>query len=69
MAENSRLPVPKEAFLAVVNHLAIEVLVGNLEVAKFDSAVNGLLAVPDEELQAELVQVKLIIKRGLVDAS
>ena len=67
MAENSQLPVPRDAFLAVVNHLVLGVLVGNIEVVAFDQAVNTLIAATDGDLQAELVQVKLLAKRLLVD--
>ena len=67
MAENSQLPVPRDAFLAVVNHLALGVLAGNVEVAAFDQAVNALIAATDGDLQAELVQVKLLAKRLLAD--
>jgi len=67
MDKNFRWPVPKEAFLAIVNHLVIEVLMGNLEVAKFDQAVNALIAVADDELQGELLEVKRLVKRMLAD--
>jgi len=67
MAEKSRLPAPKEAFLSVVNHLALEVLVGNVEVAAFDQAINALIAVVEDGLQTELAQLKLVVKRLLAD--
>ena len=61
--------VPTEPFLAVVNHLALRVLVGTLEVSEFDQVVKSLIsATDDEQLQAELVQVKLLLKRALANA-
>jgi len=67
MAENSRLPAPKDAFLSVVTHLALGVLVGSLDVATFDQAVHSLIAATDGELQAELVQIELLARRVLAD--
>ena len=67
MAENSQLPVPRDAFLAVVNHLALRVLVGNIDVAVFDRIVNALVVAADGELQAELFQIQLLVRRVLAD--
>ena len=61
------MPVPRDAFLTVVSHLALGVLVGNVEVAAFDQAMNALIAATDGDLQAEMVQVKLLAKRLLAD--
>ncbi len=66
--ENSKLPAPKDAFLAVVNHLALRVLVGNIDVAVFDRIVNALMVAADGELQAELFQIQLLVRRVIVDA-
>ena len=66
--ENSKLPVPKDAFIAVLNYLALGLLVGNLEVAVFDEIIKPLIAATDGELQAELVQIELLAKRVIVDA-
>ncbi len=68
MAENSQLPVPRDAFLAVLNYLSLAVLVGQIEVAVFDQVINAFIAATAGELQAELAQFKLIVKRVLVDA-
>ena len=65
MAEKSPLPAPKDSFLAVLNYLALALLVGQIEVAVFDQVINGLIAAADEELQGELLQQKLTIKRSL----
>ncbi len=65
--ENSKLPAPKDAFLAVVNHLALRVLVGNIDVAVFDRIVNALMVAADSELQAELFQIQLLVRRVLAD--
>ncbi len=65
--ERSHLPAPKDAFLAVANHLALKVLVGNLEIAVFDEIINALIAATDGELQAELVQIELLVRRVLVN--
>ena len=67
MLENSRLAAPKEAFLSVANHLALGVLAGYVEVPVFDQAINALIAVTKGELQAELVQLKLVAKGLLAD--
>jgi len=67
MAKNSQLPVPRDAFLTVVNHLALGVLAGKVKVAAFDQAVNALIAATDGDLQAELAQFKLLTKRLLKD--
>jgi len=67
MAENSRVPAPKEAFLSVANHLALRVLVGNLRVAAFDEVINDLIAVTEGGLQTDLAQLKLLTKRLLKD--
>ncbi len=61
--ENSQLPVPKDAFLAVVNHLALRVLVGNIDVTVFDRIIDALIVVADGELQAELFQIQLVVRR------
>ncbi len=65
--ENSKLPAPKDAFLAVVNHLALRVLVSNIDVAVFDRIVNALMVAADSELQAELFQIQLLVRRVLAD--
>ena len=65
MVEDSKLPAPRGAFLAVLNHLALAVIIGTLEVATFDQVVNSLVAATEDELQAEIVQLKLLIKRVL----
>jgi len=65
MLESSQLPAPRDAFLAVLNHLTLRLLAGHVEVAAFDQAVNALIAATDVDLQAELVQVKLLAKRLL----
>ena len=65
--ENSLLPVPREAFLSVLNHVALMVLVGSIEIAAFDRAINALIDVADGELQAELMQLKLTVKRVLTN--
>ncbi len=67
MAENSQIPVPRDVFLAVVNHLALRVLVGNIDVAVFDRIVNALMVAADGELQAELFQIQLLVRRVLAD--
>ncbi len=67
MAENSQLPVPRDAFLAVVNHLALELLVGNMGIAAFDQSVNALIATTEGELQGELAQLKLLAKKLLAN--
>ncbi len=67
MAENSRLPAPRDAFLAVLNHLALRLLAGYVDVAAFDQVVNALIAATDGDLQVELGQVKLLAKRLLAD--
>ncbi len=67
MAEKSNLPAPKDAFLAVVNQLALRVLVGNIDVAVFDRIVNALMVAADGELQAELFQIQLLVRRVLAD--
>ncbi len=67
MAENSRLPAPRDAFLAVLNHLALRLLAGHVEVAAFDQAINALIAVTEGGLQAELAQLKLLTKRLCAD--
>lgn len=66
--ENSKLPAPKDAFLAVVSHLALRVLVGNIDVDVFDRIVNALMVAADSELQAELFQIQLLVRRVSVDA-
>ena len=63
MLESSQLPAPRDAFLAVLNHLALRLLAGHVEVAAFDQAVNAFIAATAGELQAELAQFKLIVKR------
>ena len=65
MGENSKLPVPKDSFLAVLNYFAMALFVGQIEVAVFDRVINGLIVAADEELQGELLQLKLTIKRSL----
>ena len=65
--ERSHLPAPKDAFLAVVNHLALRVLVGNFDVAVFDRIVDALMVAADGELQAELFQIQLVVRRSLAD--
>ncbi len=65
--ENSQLPVPRDAFLAVLNHLALRVLVSNIDVAVFDRIVNALMVAADSELQAELFQIQLLVRRVLAD--
>jgi len=68
MADKSHLPAPKDAFIAVLNYLALGVLVGNLEIAVFDEIINALIAATDGELQAELFQIQLLVRRVIVDA-
>ncbi len=68
MGEKSQLPVPRGAFLAVMDHLAFAVLVGNIDVAVFDRIVNALMLAVDGELQAELFQIQLLVTRVIVDA-
>lgn len=65
--ENSKLPAPKDAFIGVLNYLALGVLVGNIDVAVFDRIVNALMVATDGELQAELFQIQLLVRRGIVD--
>ena len=67
MADKSNLPAPKDAFIAVLNYLALAVFMGQIEVAVFDQASNALIAVTDGELQAELFQIQLLVRRGIVD--
>ena len=62
------LPVPADAFRQVGNYLALSKLVGAIDMPPFDSAMNALIDVTDGELQAELAQLKLTIKRSFVDA-
>ena len=69
MAKNTLLPAPKDSFLTVLNYFALALFVGQIEVAVFDQVINGFITAADEELQAELMQIKLMIKRVLVDAS
>ena len=67
MAEKSNLPAPKDAFIAVLNYLALGVLVGNIDVEVFDRIVNALMVAADTQLQAELVQIQLLVRRVLAD--
>ena len=50
--ENSKLPAPKDAFITVLNYLALGVLAGNIDVAVFDRIVNSLMVAADGELQS-----------------
>ena len=50
---------------AVGNYLALGLLVGNIEVGAFDQAVSALIDVADDELEVELLQIKLLAKRAL----
>ena len=65
--EKSQLSVPRGAFLAVVTHLALRVLVSTVDVAVFDRIVNALMVAADGELQAELFQIQLLVRRVLAD--
>ena len=62
------LPVPVDAFRQVANHLGLDLLIGNIEVSTFDEVINVLIKVANRELQAELTQLKLFVKRILVNA-
>ena len=66
--EHSLLPTPKGAFFAVVNHVTLGVLVGEVEVAIFDQVINAVIAATAGTLQADLAQFKLMVKRILVHA-
>ena len=65
MAETSQLPVPRGAFLAAGNYLALALLVGNIEVAAFDQALNPLINVAYGDLRTALEQIKLLTKKAL----
>ena len=67
MSENLHLPAPKDSFIGVLNYLALGVLVGSIKVGAFDEAINALIKATDGELQAELTQLKLTIKRSFLD--
>ncbi len=66
--EKSKFPEPKDAIFSVLNYLALAVIVGAVDVEHFDQVINALIAATAGELQAELAQFKLIVKRVLVDA-
>ncbi len=68
MAGKPHLPAPKDAFRQVANHLGLELLIGNIEVSTFDEVINVLIKVANRDLQAELTQLKLFVKRILVNA-
>ena len=68
MLESSQLPPPREAIFAVLNYLALAVIAGAVNVEHFDQVINAFIAATAGELQAELAQFKLIVKRVLVDA-
>ncbi len=68
MLENSQLPPPREAIFAVLNYLALAVIVGAVNVEHFDQVINAFIAATAGPLQAELVQFKLTVKRILVNA-
>ncbi len=68
MAEESQLPVPKEAIFSVLNYLALAVIVGAVNVEHFDQVINAFMAATAGVLQAELVEFKLTVKRILVNA-
>ena len=62
------LPLPRDAFRHVANYLALSTLIGAVDVPTFDQGINGLILTAGDELQAELAQLKLTIKRSLADA-
>ncbi len=67
MADKPHLPPPRDAIFSVFNYLALAVIVGAVKVEHFDRVINALIAATDGELQGELAQFKLIVKRVLVD--
>lgn len=59
--------VPEKEIRKVVNFFGLEMVNGRIDVPVFDQAINALIAVTKGELQAELVQLKLVAKRLLAD--
>ncbi len=63
--ERPQLTVPRDAIFTVLNHFALATIVGAVKVEQFDRVINSFIAATDGALQAELGQVKLVIKRVL----
>ncbi len=68
MADKPHLPPPRDAIFSVLNYLALAVIVGVVNVEHFDQVINALIAATAGAFQAELVQLKLVVKRILVNA-
>ncbi len=68
MTTESLLPAPRDAIFSVLYYLALAVIVGAVDVEHFDQVINALIVATAGELQGELAQFKLIVKRVLVDA-
>ena len=62
-----QLAVPRDAILTVLNHFALATIVGAVKVEQLDRVINALIAATDGAFQAELMQLKLTLKRVLTN--